>query len=186
MNATLGLDASYVIENFEDSTIVSGFTVTYDDNGAGGGFDMRTSNYAWDGSKGLAIYSDYAPYRNINYNKQPTFTFTQALSSFGIGFSALDQKGWEIYVNGIKVVSDIRANPNWASGRNIYYRIDAGTGEQINTVKIYAGPTSVASTVSDYVELDHLAFKVQTTPVPEPASGFLLLVALIVAFVYIR
>lgn len=173
LNANLGLTGNYIFENFEDSTIVAGFTVTYDDNGAGGGFDLRASS-SWEGSKALAIYSDYAPYRNTNYNKQPTFTFTQALSSFGIGFGGLDQAGWEIYVNGIQVVSDIKANPNWTSGsRNVYYRIDAGTGEQINTVKVFTASTSVASTVSDYVTLDYLAFKVQTTSVPEPATAML-------------
>ena len=160
MNATLGIDSSYSIEDFEDLNFINGFTVTYD-NVIGGN---RLFNYGpWDGAYELGTYLN-------NYSSFPTFSFSQGLSSFGIGINNMAGTSYPayMYINGI-LYGKVQDLPNFeASTRNIYIKINADSGEQINSVKF-------TTSSGDYVGFDHLAFKV--TAVPEISTIYSLFVA---------
>lgn len=160
MDATLGIDASYTIENFEDLTFVSGLTITYDN--VIGGHHLQGSG-PWDGATELGTYLN-------NYSSFPTFSFSTGLTSFGVGINNMAGTGYPayMYVNGVSF-GMVQQMPNYAvTTRNIYIRIDAVGSERINSVKF-------TTSSGDYVGFDHLAMQVSS--VPEMSTVYTLLLA---------
>ena len=173
MNANLGIDDSYVIDDFEDDIFVDGVNITY--RRAIGYHQAHTSTEAWNGSR--TLYTAGGDYDN--WNNGITFVFSEGVSSFGIGLSNLQQNGWYVEVNGsITLEDDIlgMANIIYDGGRNGYLKIDAGQNEVIESVMIER------TSAGDRLNFDHLAFKAGRT-VPEPGSLLLALLAISCFFV---
>ena len=158
-DTTLGV-GGFTIEDFEDSTLVNGLTVS-----GNGGFPYNAGTSAWDGSK--------AYYLLISGSATTTFGINSGATSFGIGLSQFEDYKYgttvSVDVNGTNVVvdllNDIDYNPYyWVSNRNMYVRFDAGLGEVINSVNF-----GIAAH-GDGVFFDHVAFNA----IPEPTTMLLL------------
>ena len=159
MNANLGLDSTYIIEDFEDDTWVSGLNVSSNDNG---GIIVGTGKGRyWDGIKSLDTYRDLK-------TSDPIFTFDNAIESFGIGISLNNRDVAEdimIYVDGVNV-GGVHALTNYVPGqiRNGYLFINADVGEEFTEI-------GLLEDWGDYIEFDHLAFEQSAlSPVPVPAA----------------
>lgn len=170
MNANLGLGGSYTVEDFEDGTIVAGLGITYSYQNIFPHAFSTDVNVSWDGTRSLNVVGG-------NYsgtNGGTTFTFTNKASSVGLGFGGMDCNDWALYVNGILLTSDVTNGLARSSGsRIVYVRVDAGIGEQIQTV-YFQRPSG-----GDYIYVDHVAFQ-SVAAVPEPGVFCLLLLGIMI------
>ena len=184
MDTNLGI-SDYIIEDFADTTLISGLSIQYD-NGSqltslpqvydittplslsnGEQFPNGMPDNAWDETHALV--------NNVNnefdfpFVAKTTFYLSGGVDSFGIGLANFQTKNasHDLYVNNVKI-ADI-TSPNlsgYADGmaQNLYLIINAGTGEKINSV-------SFLESSSDTLVFDHLAVK---SNIPEPLSLLLM------------
>jgi len=151
MNASLGIDETYVIEDFEDNTLIAGLTVSDYTDGIGSPTFVSNAVIVWDGGRGF-VSGLAQPIQD------PTFSFADEIMRFGIGISDYQPEFYgvsEILVNGFSVGSI----PVSGTLRDGYIFITAGEGESINTVTfLQAG--------NDSILYDHLAAKMGKAPIP--------------------
>ena len=186
MDQNLGT-TGFVIEDFEDTTLIPGLTISFTGNGYNTTRNdlartlTRADTAKWDGTH----FIDNDP-ENIEYGNtipilaaRTTFNFPSGVTSFGVGllsfqsvnppsdqFPVTDHR---LYLNGVPFAStlEVLAGANWvgsAFGRNGYLRIDAATGETITSV----GFENISG--NDGIIFDHLA----VVPTPEPSCFVLL------------
>lgn len=180
MDAALGI-SSYAVEDFEDSTLVSGLTVEYTHTGSGpltelpGLFGTDASFYRrnfsghnWDGP-------------HILYTVQPSevtsalvFRIEGGTSSFGIGLSDYLTKShtWQVNDGPIRTISEIPNVIAYDFGRNGYLRVDVQAGDELIRQVTFFHPASY-----DALEYDHLAFVAPVTSVDAPSTFSSILVA---------
>ncbi|MEL7312954.1 MAG: hypothetical protein AAFN07_15670, partial [Pseudomonadota bacterium] len=169
LNAAVGV-TGYTIEDFEDTTLVPGLTIT------GGAFGLNIAsafpNALWDG---VSYYVD-----QVLTGGGVQFNVAGGTNSFGIGLGDIDISNVNLIVNGddLGAIVDL---PNFRklgdNFRDVYIRVDAPPGEPITTVLIQQQP---GSTFSDGVFFDHVAFEpaapvgpLITAAIPsQPAPGF--------------
>ena len=164
----------YSVEDFEDSVLQSGLSMTFvgtfqglNDNPITFSSNPPTKSMGtvsqWDGQHYLYNNpSDGHRYRTI-------FHLPQNVVSFGIGLSDFD-KTYSIFVNGNLLIPSISSDPAFTrtyGSRNAYILIHAELDEVIDSVEFRQ---KYVSNAIDEVEFDHLSYKV----VPEPATLFLL------------
>lgn len=162
MNANLGINSSYVIEDFEDNTLIPGLTIQYSNGSTTPLFNASWAygTYLWDGARVFSAYQDGG-------YPDPTFNFATGITGFGIGISNayLSSTSYPtyIYINGVNygTIGSIAGYVSADNGRNIYIRVVAGSGEVINSVKFDMA-------AGDYLSYDHLAVQV-----PELSSYWL-------------
>ncbi len=159
LNAAIGV-TGYIIEDFEDLTLVPGLSVT------GGEFGLNSqatfSNAVWDGT---SYYVD-----QVDVGNGLTFSVAGGTSSFGIGMGDIDVSAVRLFVNE-QDFGPIMDLPNWVklgdNVRDVYVRIDAAPGESINSVRIH----QVSGGFNDGIFFDHVAFAPATFNVPGTAGG---------------
>ncbi len=174
MDQSLGI-SGYTIEDFEDSVLQPGLSITQ--VGLFGGPDENpitiTSNphtwtdepqwYGWDGQRRLVNMPDNT------YRYRTIFNLPENVISFGIGLSEIGVP-YGVYVNGNMLVNDLDVYPEYTlnhSGRNAYILINSNASEHIGSVEFRQ--QNIARFI-DGMSYDHLAFEV----VPEPATLLLL------------
>ena len=184
-DATLGLGANAVVEDFEDTTLINGLTVQLSNSSSGSygptGLLPRTFNPNtddpwggaflggnWDGSRVLI---------NTGNNASANYSSTSAWGDVSFGFvsGGATQVGFSLQnmqhvasftINGSTVVSSASiAGFNYAWGPQGYLRIDvSGSSAPITSLKI-------DGSIYDAWTVDHLAV---AQPVPEPGSWALM------------
>jgi hypothetical protein len=157
MDDALGI-TGYVIEDFEDSILVDGLSVT------GSYWNAQwASSGQWDGTRVLKSWST----NNV------TFNIASGATSFGVGLGQFEPYSYStnlyVSVNGEStdfgnILTDPNCDPSGPPYRNMYIKIDVGPGEIIDAVGFDIGGSV------DMVYFDHLAFQ----PVPEPTTMLLL------------
>ncbi len=203
-DGVLGLNAASVIEDFEDTTLAPGLSVTVS-NGAGGygptatlprTFDPRPTSLGGDDAFGNAFYNFCGSTAcssiwdgghvllNTNNNNSMNYgtavpwsdvTFNFAGGTKQVGFSLQQNENpINVYVNGAFFGTLPGAS---GGGRNGYYRFDItpSTGPG----DIWTAPITTMTldgTTGDAWTIDHLAF---TAAVPEPGSWALWAVGLV-------
>ena len=192
MYSTLGISGGYMIDNFEDSTLLPGLSISL----AGGvpattwtsslpnlsnGFDCGIPT--WDGTHAVSnsvnnmLNSCQVP---SGLASTTTFTYAPGTTSFGIGlvnFQSLSSPLFpltdhELIVNGTDLGTlESLAGKTWTPGQglNAYLRIDATAGTFINSVAF----RNLSTGEADYLVFDTLA--VADFDEPEPATVWLLL-----------
>lgn len=195
MNAALGI-AGFAIEDFEDTTLLSGLSYTLEDTATvtfdalPATFDATSSspfnNDFWDGENVLISTFDNATDDYPGSAAQTvTFDFDGGATSFGIGlsnFQSLDGglavTDHEVFVNGVSygLLEDLAAwnSPGW--GRNLYLRIDATDGDILNSVGFRNVNQPLAN--PDTMVFDHAAVQFAAPVVPVPSAAALGLVGL--------
>jgi hypothetical protein len=197
MDAALGI-TGYTIDTFEQTALLSGLSISLTggvpattwtslpnlfDTGVCGSLSVG----AWDGTHAATNSIT----NSLNSCTTPTglaalatFNYAPGTTSFGISLSNFQSvnppspqfpvTNHELFVNGVDVgVLETLAGANWSPGivRNAYLRIDATGGSTITSV----GFQNLASTGTvDFLAFDRLAL-LQSSSVPEPGSGVLLL-----------
>lgn len=163
----------FVIEDFEDTTLVSGLEVELSDSTRDNfgptsklpiGFnpDIHDTGGArvfvagiWDGSHVLINRSSQSPHGYADYVwGDVTFHIAGGASSFGFSLHEMDLNT-ELSVNGVSLVNLRRLLPS-GSTRGGYIRIDAAPGEAIFSVKV---ANSANNETGDGFAFDHVAFK---------------------------
>jgi len=153
MNSTLGIDGTYVVEDFEDSTLIAGLTITDHADGIGSPSSVSNAVIVWDGSTAMA--AGLGPAHPID---DPIFSFSQTVMRFGIGISDYQSAFYgltQILVNG----TNIGAIPFDDTLRDGYLFITAGNGEGINSV-------TFLQSNNDAIMYDHLAVQYAAVPIP--------------------
>ncbi len=186
-DATLGV-SGFVIEDFEDTTLVAGLKIGWNtpggnvtpattipatfnpatDDSFGGAFQSGN----WDGSNGLLNtrtndtfnYFDTTAWGNI------ILEFTTGVSSVGFSLDQMQQEA-TLWVNGSSLGNVTTLTGfSTSAGRLGYLRIDAG-GSPITSLEF-------RNSTGDGVLIDHLAF----APIPEPGAYALLGGCAVLAF----
>ena len=173
-DAELGI-AGFQIEDFEDVNLVAGLQVellgaaTYnfgptntlpaafdpvvDDPNTASVFDTSV----WDGTHALInrdIASTPIPIGYLDFEWGDTrFHFSPAITSFGASLQNTNLTNTSLYINGAFEI-DLASLLGTSSGRNGYFRVDAGPAETISTVTIH---NSSHSSTSDALAFDHVA-----------------------------
>lgn len=168
MNSNLGIDSSYIIEDFEDGTLIPGLSIQYSNGSTTPLFNGSWvyGTYLWDGSR------VFSAYENGGY-PDPTFSFATGVAAFGIGISNayLSSTSYPTYlrINGTSygTIGAISGYTSADDGRNIYIRVVADAGEVINSIKFDMAP-------GDYISYDHLAVRL----VPELSCVWLVVLAI--------
>ena len=158
-NSLIGTQSySYVIEDFEDTQLIPGLLISYDNQPTPSqavlAEDLST-NYpdaVWNGnSVFIPVVRDGGAYYDV------VFTFNYAVTSFGIGVGDTESPV-ELLVNGVSF-GDIQLLPNYTqvadNQREIYIRVDANEGEQIQSITLR--PMNTGMAFGDGLLLDHIA-----------------------------
>ncbi len=183
MDFVLGI-TGYEIEDFEDTTLVSGLSYSLTNPNAGT-FTALPNTYVadsntlgdteWDGNHVLLGNSNNAfPVEGTRVN-EVTFHIPDGASSFGIGLSSFQSLSsppghfpvtdHRLLLNGVDVGTlETLAGPNLSPGldRNTYLRIDGTNGDVIQSV----GFANIGGSTVDLLIFDHVAF----APVPDPSA----------------
>jgi hypothetical protein len=165
MNTSLGIDASFIVEDFENNTLIDGLTVTDNFDGVGM-YRLLSRSDAWDGSMVLYGHPSYAL-------RSPLFSFDLAVSVFGISISGYQPGSGttELFINGVSQGA-LMSGSTAATQRNTYLKIEAEAGEAITSV-------GFTQPVNDGIGYDHLSVSYGSVAiVPEPATSALLLLGL--------
>jgi hypothetical protein len=156
-NANLGIDDTFIVEDFEDTILIDGLTITDNVDGVG---TYRTLNYSnWDGSSSLYGHPGFALH-------SPLFSFDTAVYSFGIGLAGYQPSAntTEFFVNGVSQGA-LLFDEN--GSRNGYLFITAESGESISSI-------GFTQPENDGIAYDHLAVQYNApVPVPVPATMWL-------------
>ena len=170
MDAALGI-TGYTIEDFEDSTLVDGLTIS------GFGFIEYPSNEpqdAWDGTKTATFWG-------VTEAAPGALNFVGGASSVGIGLSSLHNETNLFRVNGGDWITlDLTNFPDWAIYNNPdpnqagYLRIDQEFGDAPITSIELADPQD------ETLRMDHVAF------IPEPSTLTMLACAFVALGLLIR
>ena len=188
MDTTLGI-TSYAIENFEDTTLIPGLTISFNGNGYNATRTAltatltRTDTAFWDGNHFMENHPD-----NTDFGNTPplmaslvTFNYAAGATSFGVGLISFQSVNppadqfpitdHRLYLNGVPFAQTLEqlAGANWfgsAFGRNGFIRIDAAQNETITSV----GFENISG--NDVIIFDHAAVRA----VPEPSAVALLLI----------
>ncbi len=166
LDAAVGV-TGYLIEDFEDTNLVSGaidptlipgLTISF----TGPNDHGNSANTLWDGSEHIDL--------NVGIG-EITFNYTPGAQSLGLGIGDVESDV-DIIVNG-ENLGFIRSLPNYSrladSTREVYIRIDLEAGDDLITELRFV---SIPQT-GDALTFDHLAI-LNGTPVPEPSSILLL------------
>ena len=169
LNSNVGLDEGYVIEDFEDETLVPG--LSFDPPAAGLDFRVGSvsfwTNDAWDGSQMLINNAGGSatgrPWGNVKFN------FAGGIDALGIGISNIQRTASTFWVNGIEqgtLIGDFGA-PN-GLGRSIYLVIENEVGDDPITSFMY----DIKGYSVESVTFDHLALRglEPESSVPEPST----------------
>jgi len=176
MDAALGI-TGYVIEDFEDATLVPGLSVEYTHTGLGQMTSLPTictdncgapadppyfrrsfASHAWDGTFYLYALQPATP------DSALILRLEGGATSVGVGLSDYHPLTQLWAING-QLVGDMTTVPNIEAndgGRNAYLRVDAGPGEGL----IYS--LTFYHHIADTLEYDHVAFS--PAPVPTPSA----------------
>jgi len=166
LNANLGV-TGYVIEDFEDTTFVPGFSLLFLGFSVLD-FSSSAASETWDGTRSFSFTTD-SSISSTEFSFLP-----QGVSSFGIGLIDMDFVQ-EVEVNGSVLLPDITTDASYDSiGRNIYIRIDQDAADSAITSVILRETTAAANAYF----FDHLAF---VPAVPEPATAPLTFLAMGIA-----
>jgi hypothetical protein len=191
MYSTLGISGGYMIDNFENGTLLPGLSITLSggvptttwvasvpnlSNGNDCGVPTWDGTHAVTNSLNNVLNSCYTPSGLANVT---TFTYAPGTTSFGIGFvnfQSLNSAQYpvtdhELIVNGIDLGTlESLGGSSWTGGmgRNAYLRIDATAGTFINSVAI----RNISTGQQDYLVFDTLALA--PFEEPEPATVWLL------------
>ncbi len=184
-NQALGV-SDYMFEDFDDNTLIPGLTITATVN-IPNSYMSYPSTRVHQGSSTSGIstssIASWAGNQKIIYPQVVAnihrFDFAQGISSFGIGIAEIDDIGGPhaIYVNGQDTGLRVESLSGFVrtGGRNLYVRVDAGTGEQITSFALQTTTTNTNDVESLF--FSHLAFKeapdVGVTSVPEANTFFL-------------
>jgi len=171
-DAEIGIDG-FVIEDFEDTTLVNGLEVELSDSTSDNfgptsklpmvfNPDIHDSGGArvfvagiWDGSHLLINRTSRSPQGYADYVwGDVTFHIKGGASSFGFSLHEMDLNT-ELSVNGVSLLNIKRLLPS-GSTRDGYLRIDAAPGQVIYSVKV---ANSVNKETGDGFAFDHVAFK---------------------------
>jgi hypothetical protein len=192
MQTNLGT-TGYLIENFEDTTLIAGLSIVNTGGLFGAGvtwnslpatFDPGTFAFtvdnAWDGKNAMLNMPGNTT-ATSTYAQLTEFKYAPGATSMGIGMSNFQSTSpaspffpitnHELFVNGVSQgVIETLAGAKLTPGivRNVYLRIDATGGDTISSIGIknISGP-------DDAIVFDHLAVQGFASPVPEP-GGILL------------
>ena len=159
MDAALGIDSSFTIEDFEDTTLIDGLSVQYTDGSTTP--HISTAQYYWDGSKQLENYS------SGNW-KGVRFLFDNPVTTFAVGTSYFDTSNGTdyIYLNGSSTaLTNLESYSEFSTGstHNLYIIISAEAGDEAISEVFF--PSS--NNGSDRIDFDHLAIQ---TNVPEAST----------------
>lgn len=188
MDANLGL-GGYQIEDFEDTTLISGLAIDWSGgepsvtsldrlrnatNNIGCNDPFHTCvwpNNLWDGEHVLSNVP--AAHTDVGTGTDVRFHIDGGATSFGIGISNMGHPQslvtHGILVNGTELFQFDGSVPNFALGhfiRNTYLIIDAEEGETINSVEWVRN--GLVEGRGELLIFDHVA--VQYESVPEPGS----------------
>jgi hypothetical protein len=196
MDAALGI-SGYTVEDFEDTALISGLTVSFDGNIAADTsfttlpktFDSagepQTANNFWDGTRVLTNAGNgqngpFLPPAATN----TTFTLASAAPVVGVGLANFQSAAGSatnpfpvtdhtLFVNGQALGTvEALAGANWTGGitlRNAYLRIEGTGGDLITSVRFRN------DTGSDFLVFDRFAvFADPVQAVPEPSSLLLM------------
>ncbi len=169
MDAALGI-TGYTIEDFEDSTLVDGFkfgpegvTPSSDTTGLGNPNNPFTQA-VWDGNVSFLFDSQIGP---------SVFQFNNA-ASVGIGVGDIETN-IRMFVNGndFGLIRDfLNYNRTSDNNREIYIRVDANSGDVINTVTFVSDLQG--GNGGDGLFIDHVAFLESSVPEPSTWLGLIL------------
>ncbi len=192
MDTAMGL-SNHIIEDFSDTTLVSGLSIQYNSNtpitalpgifnvnapltlNNGESFAGGMPNNSWDGEEALVNNEDNR--FDFPFIATTTFHIADGTTSFGVGMANMQKSNaaHDVLVNGVKLADlTFPDDPNYTDGiftRNIYFIVQAEAGETINSVSLQATSTNEA------LVFDHVAILSDT--VPEPSSWVLLLGAML-------
>jgi hypothetical protein len=187
-DATLGLNPSAVIENFEDTTLASGLKVQVANSSSGAygptstlpsvfdatvydGFGYAFSGGNWDGKHALLNTGNNqsAHYASTSAWGDVTFTFSGGLSQLGFSIQQM-QHDAVFTLNGTTSLYASSLGLDFSGGRSGYLRIDV-TGNSAPITSL-----SINGSIYDAWTIDHLAM---TTAVPEPQAYLLMLTSLL-------
>ncbi len=181
------------IEDFEDTTLISGLTIewtspdlgpinnlplTYNPNSQG------FNGNAWDGNLTLNN-TRQQPYLSTPISTTTTFNFIDEVTSVGLGISNLQFTGLNssiLVVNGIDFADfdDFMPSPILGTtGQSIYIKLDANSDETITSIGIRGG-------IDDFLTFDRLAINNSPQSVPESSNilgiGFMGLLGIFFTF----
>lgn len=201
MDAALGI-GGYTIEDFEDTTLIAGLTISFDGNIAApisftslpktfdSAGEPQTANNFWDGTRVLtnAGNGQNGPFLPPAAT-DTTFTLASAAPVIGIGlanFQSATKSGTNpfpvtdhtLFVNGQSLGTvEALAGANWTGGielRNAYLRIEGTGGDLITSIRFRN------DTGSDFLVFDRFAvYADPALAVPAPASAPLLAFGLV-------
>ncbi len=185
MNTNLGI-SGYLIESFEDTTLIDGLSYSLTNPNAGT-FTALPNTYVadsntpgdtdWSGNHVLLGNSNNAfPNEGTRVN-EVTFHAAGGVSSFGVALSSFQSNSspstqspitdHRLFVNGIELgIVESLAGANFSPGlnRNAYLRIDGTNGDLVQSV----GFANIGGSTTDLLIFDHVAFA--SAAVPEPSS----------------
>jgi hypothetical protein len=187
MDSALGITSRYRIEDFEDTELVPGLTISMSGNGVSGSLTalpavLTLSSRFWDGTRllGSNTANTNPSAACVPCAMEVMFTFSTPMASVGIGLSGFQSltppaarfpvTNHRLLINGVAVGATLEqlAGSAWAPdafSRSAYIRIDAAPGESITSI------TFANITAPDFLEFDHLAM----LPLPEPGPLALLM-----------
>jgi len=177
LDIAAGIDANFLIEDFEDDALVSGLTAAFSGfapassipaaAGQNGPGRILDSGSAWDGERALG--------NQIRDIHATTFDFSVGADFFGIGIGGF-HSDIELVVNGQNlgpinslIFSEFLSNPN-ANERNIYLMISRNPGDAPITSVSFINDPANPNPAGDFVRFDHIAI---ASTIPAPATLWL-------------
>ncbi len=180
-DSTLGLAATAVIEDFEDTALIGGLMIQASASSGGAYGPSATlpqvfnpaldpygaafQDSAWDGARALINTGNNqsAPYSSTSAWGDLEFSFAGGATQVGFSLQQ-QQQGLNVYINDVYFTT----LAGGAGGRNGYYVIDvSGLSSPVTSIKL-------DGTIYDAWVIDHLA----VVAVPEPQSWALMLAGL--------
>lgn len=168
--------SGFEIEDFEDTTLISGLTIEWDSPDLGPINTLPTlynpksqgfNNNAWDGEYTLNN-TQQQPYSSISISQTTTFRFANHQQSVGLGISNLQFAGAKLLINE-ELEIDFSQFGNFGSlplfsrdNKNVYIRIDADANESLHSI-------GIRGRGDDFLTFDRLALS-NSQPVPEPLT----------------
>ena len=162
--------ANYTIEDFEDVNLVDNLLIQVGNNTKMSKITQvydpqKWGKSVWDGKYVLLNSTDNAwNTPQHNFRSRITFYIVGGTTSFGIGLSNFQRGSTQnhpILINGKKCIDNVGSFANYTdyvdedSSQNIYVRIDANSGERIESVSFGYDGSAVDGLIFDHLAFDH-------------------------------